>query len=612
MAQPLFTLRDAEIRFGLDILFSGIGFSIHAGDRFCLVGRNGCGKSTLFKTIVGDRELDAGERFVQQGATIGYLPQNMEGEGEQSIYEYVLEGLPKDERGEEYRYKVDQLLEPFDLDGALILNTLSGGQRRRAALARALIAEPDILLLDEPTNHLDIVAIAWLEEFIRSFKGGVIIVSHDRTFLANISNHIMWLDQGSMRTHDKGYAMYEEWSERILEEQEVQLQKLGRKLVDEEHWRRYGVTARRKRNMRRMGELQALRAQLRKERSRMVNAAGKVELPMLKSSDKSKLVAELEDVRKVYGSNVVIADFTTRIMRGEKIGVIGRNGSGKSTLVKMLIGDLEATSGTVKRGLKLKFAYFDQNRDQLDPKKTLWETLVPDGGDTVFVHGEKPRHVVAYLKDFLFEPKQAQTPTAALSGGEANRLLIAKILAQPSDVLVMDEPTNDLDVDTLDMLQEMLADYTGTVLVVSHDRDFLERTVSRIIACEGSGDVQEYAGGYQDYLVQSREYFAKRKAAQAPTPEAKPKKEAVERPASAQVKLSYKQQRALEHLPVEIAKLEAQAAAMEKELADPNLYTRDSKRFQKLTADLEATRATIAKSEEEWLEVSILAESLKA
>lgn len=614
MAQPLFTLRDAMVRFGgEDVLFSDISFSIHAGDRFCLVGRNGCGKSTLFRLIVGEREPDAGDRFIRQGAQIGYLPQQMAGDDQQSIYDFVLHGLAAEERGEHQRYRVDQLLEPFDLDGALDMATLSGGQKRRAHLARALIAEPDILLLDEPTNHLDIGAIKWLETFLGQYRGGVITISHDRAFLRSISNATLWLDQGHIRVNGKGYDAYDAWSEKIMEEEEARLQKMGRKLAEEEHWRQRGVTARRKRNMRRMGELQALRERLKRERSRLTHASGSVQLPPLKGAEASKLVVELEQVKKSFDGRTIIRPFTTRVLRGDKIGIIGRNGTGKSTLLRLMLGQLEADGGEIRRGAKLRFAYFDQNRDQLDPKKTLWETLCPDGGDTIFV-GERPRHVVAYLKDFLFDSKQAKAPAGALSGGEANRLLLAKILSQPSDVLVLDEPTNDLDVDTLDMLQEMLSDYEGTVILVSHDRDFMERTVSRIIACEGEGIVQEYVGGYEDYLVQSADFRRKRetekvqqtavKQASSPSPPKAETKKLAQ-------KLSYKQQRALELLPTTIAELEAKIARLEEKLADPSFYMRQPEAFADATAQLEETRQRLEQAEEEWLEAAMLSEQLK-
>lgn len=611
MAQPLLTLRNSVVRFGQEILFHDISFSIFPGDRHCLVGRNGCGKSTLFKVIVGEREADGGERFVQQGITIGYLPQQMEGDCAQDIYSYVLSGLAEHEQGEHQRYRADQFLEPLDLQGDAILSTLSGGQRRRAALAKALIAEPDILLLDEPTNHLDIVGIAWLEKYISQFRGGIVTISHDRAFLQAVSNRTLWIDQGVLRVNGSGYSAFEVWSERVAEEEEAKLQKLGRKLGEEEHWRQRGVTGRRKRNMRRVGELKALREKLKHEKGRMNTAGSRVQLPPMKESEASKLVAELDEVCKRYGENIVIQDFTTRIMRGDKIGVIGRNGSGKSTLLKMIVGTLEPDSGTVRRGAKLKIAYFDQNRAQLDPKQTLWQTLCPDGGDKVFVGGQY-KHVIGYLKDFLFDQKQAASPVSSLSGGEANRLLLAKILTQPSDVLVLDEPTNDLDMDTLDILQEMVSDYEGTVILVSHDRDFLERTVSRIIACEGRGEMGEYVGGYEDYVLQSaasRKLSANaEKVIKSKPLEAFPA--AIDKPKTSQ-KLSYKQQRALEVLPGTIDLLTQEIARLEQEFSDNTLFARDAQRFNEVMALLEAKRMALHKAEEEWLEAATLSESLK-
>jgi ABC transport system ATP-binding/permease protein len=616
MAQPLLTLRDVSVRFGSDTLFHHVGFSLFAGDRHCLVGRNGCGKSTLFRLMTGDREPDSGERFVKQGARIGYLPQQMDDHSGQNVYAYVLEGLPETEREDYQHYRIDQVLEPLEIQGEWVMDNLSGGQKRRAALARALVSDPDVLLLDEPTNHLDIAAIDWLEGYLRSFRGGIVLISHDRAFLEHSSNHTLWIHQGSLRVNGKGYSDFDAWSERVMEEEEAQLQKLGRKLAEEEHWRERGVTARRKRNMRRMGELKALREKLRRDRSRLIQAGGSVQLPPLKDSDASKLVAELEEVSKAYDGRTIIRPFTSRIMRGDKVGIIGRNGAGKSTLLKLIAGELEPDSGRIKRGA-LDVAYFDQNREQLDPRKSLWETLCPDGGDTVFVGG-KPRHVVAYLKDFLFEAKQAQTPVSALSGGESNRLLLARILAQPSDVLILDEPTNDLDMDTLDMLQEMIADYAGTVILVSHDRDFLDRTVGRTIACEGDGLVMEYVGGYQDYVSQSRQWREKQAQQSHKTP-AKPiasvAAEAQPAPqtgkAKAPTKLSYKQQRALDLLPSRIAELEETIGQLEQELSDAALYSRQPERFMEATHALEAARKALADAEEEWLEVAMLAEDMK-
>ncbi|MBM3618868.1 MAG: ATP-binding cassette domain-containing protein, partial [Alphaproteobacteria bacterium] len=580
----------------------------------CLVGRNGSGKSTLFRLIVGEREPDAGERFVRQGVSIGYLPQQMDDLPGQTVYEYVCTGLPANERGEEHHYKVDRVLEPLDVQGELAMASLSGGQKRRAALARALITEPDILLLDEPTNHLDIAAIAWLEGYLREFRGGVIIISHDRRFLEQSSNRTLWIDRGTMRALGKGYGDFEEWSEMVNEEEEAKLQKLGRKLSEEEHWRERGVTARRKRNMRRMGELHTLREKLKRDRSKFVAGGSMVQLPPLKESEASKLVAELENVAKAFGDKRIINSLTTRILRGDKIGVIGRNGTGKSTLLKMLIGNLEPDSGRISRGKTLKIAYFDQNRAQLDPKKTLWETLAPDGNDMVHVGGTV-KHVIGYLKDFLFDPKQAKTPVSALSGGEANRLLLAQILSQPSDVLVLDEPTNDLDMDTLDMLQEMLADYPGTVILVSHDRDFLDRTVTRTMACEGDGVVMEYVGGYEDYLIQSAEW-KKKQQAQAVKKDPKSTPETAAKPANtpapkAATKLTFKQQRALDMLPDYISELEEEVVALEAALADASFYTKNPAGFAESTTKLAAVRDALAKAEEEWLEVAMLAEQFR-
>ena len=604
MAPPLLTVRDAKVTFGGKPLFEGLEFAIHAEDKICLLGRNGTGKSTLMKVITAERELDDGVRFVQPGTQIGYLPQQIYVREDETIYQHVLEGQDTDDK----RYLADIVLAPFELSGDSMLNTLSGGQRRRASLARALVLEPDILLLDEPTNHLDIDGILWLEEYIKSYRGAVITVSHDRAFLSNVSQKIFLLDRGRLLVNGKGYSDYERWSEELEEQETARLQKLKGKIEEEEHWRRYGVTARRKRNMRRMGELAALRDKMRKERGEFARAGGSVKLPSLGANESSKLVAEMEGIYKSFGDKRIITNFTTRILRKDKVGVVGKNGTGKSTFLKILTGALQPDSGDIKRGAKLEISYFDQNRETLDPTKTLWETLCPLGGDSVKV-GNGFRHVVAYLKDFLFTPEQAKSPVRSLSGGEANRLMLARILANPGNVLVLDEPTNDLDMDTLDMLQELLMDYEGTLILVSHDRDFIDRIVTQTIAFEGDGQVDAYAGGYSDYLIQRKTLARAEKKSEKQRPLTE---NATQREAVKPTKLSYKHQRALEEFPAQIAAVEKEIAQLEETLSDSALYAKQPEKFSQLTQLLQAKQQQRTTLEEAWLEAEILREQLSA
>ncbi len=594
---PLLALRDVHITFGGKPLFTGVTMAVAKTEKVCLVGRNGSGKSTLLKVLAGMVDTDAGERFVQPGARIAYLPQDPLLTGA-SVTDYVAAGLPETEAHETFR--VDALLEALKIDGAKDPATLSGGEGRRAAIARALVGAPDALLLDEPTNHLDLPTILWLEEQLAAYAGALVVISHDRTFLTNVSRQTLWLDRGIVRRNEQGFGDFARWQDEVLDAEEAELARMDKKLAAETHWLHRGVTARRKRNMGRLRKLN----ELRKERRARQTGPRSVQFGIDAGDTSGKLVIEAEDIAKSYGGRTVVGAFSTRIQRGDRVGILGPNGAGKTTLLRMLTGDLEPDAGTVRLGTNLETAYFDQRRAQLDPERSVKDTLTDGAGDNVWVRG-RPRHVVGYLKDFLFEERQAQTPVKALSGGERNRLLLAKLLAKPSNLLILDEPTNDLDMDTLDLLEEVLADYDGTLLVVSHDRDFLDRLVTSTIAVEGDGTIQEYAGGYSDYLIQRGEREDKEKARPKQTPKpaepAKPK---------AQTKLSYNEQRDLEMLPKRMDALHAEIARLEATLADPGLYARDASAFQKASDALEKARGELEAAEERWLEIEMKREEL--
>jgi len=592
-APPLLALNDIRLRLGDNILFEGATLRLARGDRASLVGRNGSGKTTLMKIIAGLIEPDEGEVFVQPGLNIAYLPQEPAFALGASARDHVLAGGLAD-------HQADAALQRFGIDPDRPVNALSGGESRRVALARALGGSPDVLLLDEPTNHLDLATIEALEHTLAQHRGALLMVSHDRTFLSNVTNRTFWLDRRVVRRRDTGYSGFDQWQEQVLAEEARAMEKLDQKLAEEAQWLHRGVTARRRRNqgrLRRLKEMRALRATLLGD---MRKAAPKFEAE--DGEIKSKVVIDAKDVAKSYGDRAVIAGFTTRILRGDRIGLIGPNGAGKTTLLRILAGDLEPDRGRVRIARNLNVAYFDQHRAALDPAATLWQTLCPEGGDTVWVHN-RPRHVVAYLKDFLFDPEQAKSPVSSLSGGERNRLLLSRILARPSELLVLDEPTNDLDMDTLDMLEDMLGEYAGTLLVVSHDRDFLDRIVTSTIAVEGDGDAVEYPGGYADYLIQRRD-----SARRAPEPRDKLRKNdssAAEptRNGKRQTKLSYKDQRELEQLPDRIAALEKEIITLEKILADPGLYQRDAKRFAAATDRLADAKTELDHAETRWLEL---------
>jgi len=596
LAPPLLTLKSVTLGFGGRPLFRGVDLSVGAGERIALVGRNGSGKSTLLRLLAGEIEADAGERVLRQGARVSMLAQEPDLAGYETVLDYAAAG------GAAERHEAAALLDGLGVDGERAAAGLSGGAVRRAALARALAGAPDVVLLDEPTNHLDLPAIRWLEERLASGRFALVTVSHDRAFLGRVTNTTLWLDRGRLLRLDEGFGRFDAWSEEILEREAVEAAKLDKLIASETVWSHQGITARRKRNQGRLRRLHELRA----ERARRPKEAGSVRMEAAAAGPTGKLVIEAEGIAKSYGGKPVIRGFSTRILRGDRVGIIGPNGSGKTTLLRLLIGDLAPDAGRLRLGTKIEMVYLDQTREALAPGETPWSILCPRGGDQVMVGG-RPRHVVSYLRDFLFAEVQARSPVESLSGGERNRLLLARALARPSNLLVLDEPTNDLDMDTLDLLQEMLADYAGTVILVSHDRDFLDRVVTSTIGLEGDGAASEYPGGYSDYLSHRPAAGERRKPQPGKTGGApKPK------PSSQPRRLSYQQQRALAQLPGRIEALDRQIGDLEAKLADPALYARDADAFEAAAATLTRARNEKARAEEQWLELELLRESLES
>jgi len=602
---PLIQLRDIALTFGGTPLLESAELSVSAGERVCLVGRNGSGKSTLLKIAAGQIEPDRGTRFLQPGATVRYLPQEPDFAGFATTLSYVQAGLAPGNDAYQAQYLLDQL----GLTGSEDPAHLSGGEARRAALARVLAPSPDILLLDEPTNHLDLTSIEWLEAELKSRRSALVLISHDRRFLDNLSRVTVWLDRGTTRRLDIGFEKFEARRDEILAEEELEQHKLDRKIVAEEHWVRYGVTARRKRNVRRMAELQALR-QTRKDYR---GAAGKASILAAEAEKSGALVIEANGIFKIYDHRPIVKDFSTRIFRGDRIGIVGPNGSGKTTLLSVLIGTLAPDSGTIRLGANLQMASLEQSRDSLDSDWTLKEALTFGEGDTVTVGGQT-RHVVSYMKDFLFSPEQIGTALRALSGGERGRVMLARALAKPSNLLVLDEPTNDLDLETLDVLEETLADYAGTVILISHDRDFLDRVVNAVIVPEGGGKWNEYAGGYSDMLAQrgadiSLDKGTAKNGARAPKETRTAPAQSGEKPARR--KLSFNEKYALDNLPKQMAKLEIDVKALQAKLDDPTLYARDRAAFDATSIALAAVQADLHAAEEKWLELEMLREEIE-
>ncbi len=604
---PIAALRQARLTLGGAPLFVGVDLAVARGQRIALVGRNGAGKSTLMRIFAGAIEPDGGERFVQPGTVSRHLLQEPDFSGFATALDFASHGLAPDEL-----YRAQTELDVWDVPPDLDLTKASGGQGRRIALAAAFAQQPDLILLDEPTNHLDVGAIERLEKQLQSWRGAALIVSHDRRFLENVSTDVAWLRQGVVRTLDKGYRHFDDWAEEVETAEEKALDKLNVQLKAEERWMARGVTARRRRNMGRVRKLQAMRAEKRDRRIALTDAASSANLAVDSGAQSGRLGFECKALTKVFatpeGELPIVRGLDLRVMRGDRLAIIGPNGAGKTTLLKLLLGDLEPDSGSVRIGKNLEIAYLDQSRASLNDAATLWDTLAPLGGDQIMVRGH-PRHVAAYASDFMFDGKQLRQPVGALSGGERNRLTLALALARPSNLLVLDEPTNDLDIETLDLLEDMLADYDGTLLLVSHDRAFVDNVATSILTPQGDGRWLETPGGYADFVSQTGGAMAGPRRAATPEPAAS---QPAARPASPKVasKLSYKDARRLDELDALMPKLQAEIARLEAELADPALYTRDRKGFDARSQRVGEARETLEAAELEWLELAEKREAL--
>ena len=602
---PILSWEGLGLQQGGRWLFRELDLHIGPRDRLALIGRNGAGKTTLFKLIANTIEADKGKRSIQPGTRVVLLEQEPDFTGCETLMDYALRGTDAPQR-----YEVEAIAGQLGIDMERPAKTASGGEKRRAGIARALAMDPDLLLMDEPTNHLDLAAIDWLESWLGRYRGAFIAISHDRTFLKRLTRATLWLDRGSMRRKEVGFGGYEAWEEQVYAEEARAADKLDAKLKLELHWLERGVTARRKRNMGRLEALHRMRAQ----RASMIGKAGTSKLALATDDDsRTKSVIVAENVTKRFGERAIIRNFTLRIQRGDRIGVVGANGAGKTTLLKLLTGELEPDEGTVTLAKTLNGVMIDQQRSLLSADKKVRDVLA-EGGDWVDVRGVR-KHVQAYLKDFLFEPSLVDAPIVSLSGGERSRLLLAREFARKSNLLVLDEPTNDLDLETLDLLQEVIADYEGTVLIVSHDRDFLDRTVTVTLGLDGSGTVDIVAGGYEDWEARRKApaTVEKRKPA-GPVAAGVPASDmpTAQPPAASgrggKVKLSYKDQRDYDLLPARIEELEAQIAEGEQALADPGLYTRDPAKFARINAELEKARAEKNAAEERWLELAEMVE----
>lgn len=590
---PIFYIKSGFLSFADKTILSEIELYISPGDRVCLVGRNGSGKSSLMKIINGEYEIDSGEIFSDPVIRVGFLKQEVNLQLIGRIYDFVLENY-KDNL-EESKYKADIILAQLSIDGNDLLENCSGGQLRRVCLAKSLIDNPDILLLDEPTNHLDITAIEWLESYIKGYQGAVICISHDRTFQENISNKVWWIDRGELRKSSKGFKFYDQWRDEIIEAEEAALRKMNRKLEVEQGWLSTGVTARRKRNQKRLANLYRLRETYNAHQHHLRSAKARLQLELIEEVKKTKFIIEVENISYSYPGKKLFDNFSFKVKKGEKIGVIGPNGVGKSTFIKLLTKQVAPDMGKVKLGTNIEITYFDQYRSELNPEHTLKFTLCPTGGDQIVLQGST-MHVAAYLKKFMFDPKAANNKVSTLSGGEANRLLLAKALINPGNLFILDEPTNDLDMDSLEMLLEILADYSGTLIVVSHDRDFLERLVTRTLIFS-SGEIIDLYGGYNDYLKYHHQNN------EVKVTDKKPEKSLAKEQKNSSKKLSYKYVRLLEELPNQVEKMEAEIASIEQQLSVGDLYNSDHKKFNNLSVRHKELEIELNEKLSQWLEI---------
>lgn len=622
---PIYYIKDGNLSFGDKSVLIDIELYISPGERISLVGRNGSGKSSLMKVIFGDYELDSGQLYQDPYSKVGYLKQDVKDLPDVTIYDYVLSSFTEAEK-DSNKYNADIILKNLMIDGNLRLRNCSGGQIRRSLLAESLVRQPEILLLDEPTNHLDITAIEWLEEYVKSYKGAIICISHDRAFLENITNRVWWIDRGTLRRSQRGFKYYDDWRAEIIAQEESVLKNMNRKLDAEKGWLNTGVTARRKRNQRRLHALHRLREQLQSHEQHLRSAKSKLQLELEEEERKTKFILEAKGVSFHFKNKAIVDNFNIKIKKGEKIGIIGPNGSGKTTLIKLLLKELEPLEGRVKHGTNLEITYFDQHRTDLNPEHTLQKTLCPTGGDQIFMK-TKTMHVAAYLKNFMFDPRQMHDKVATLSGGEANRLLLAKALTNPGNLMILDEPTNDLDMDSLEILLEVLADYEGTLLIVSHDRDFLERLVTRTLVLTKENKIIDLYGGYEDYLKYYRKdddaaQDKKKKQSKSGSSVKNGNKSGKNSGANAdannegqpdkklRAKLSYKYERLLEVLPDEIEALDIKISSIEEELMDAELYSKNPDRFHKLSKELTDSKKSLEDKLQQWEEIELMKDNL--
>ena len=625
---PLLRLQNVHLAYGDNPLLNGIDLQLDKGDRLCLLGRNGSGKSSLMRVLVGEQKADDGEIWLQPGAVIARLEQDLPPAADITVFDYIVEDhsvvghslaqfemlshaadvdmaalekhqkIIEDNDGWSLQQRIDLLLRRLQIPREASMRSLSGGWRRRVSLARALSHNPDILLLDEPTNHLDVATIEWMEEHLLEYQGAIMFVTHDRRFLKKLANRIVELDRGNMLSWQGSYDDFLEYRERVQETEDRHNKLFDIKLAEEEKWIRQGIKARRTRNE---GRVRALKA-MRDERKQRIERKGNVSMTIDSADSSGKIVAELQGVSKAFADKVVIRDLSTTILRGDKVGLIGPNGVGKSTLIKMILGQLQPDNGTLQMGTKLEVAYFDQLRDQLDPESSVFDNI-SDGRDFIEIGG-KDRHVMSYLGDFLFPPARVRSPVKALSGGEKNRLLLAKMFSKQANLLVMDEPTNDLDVETLELLEEILGNFDGTLLLVTHDREFMDNVVTQTLAFEGQGVVREYIGGYQDWLRQRGPVAVEEKAAKKPAVNTKP----VAKPAAKTRKLSYKLQLELDQLPAKIEQMENEVAALEEEVGSAAFAALDHTDMTAKLDALSALQESLEAAMERWMELEAMAE----
>ncbi|MDX1916571.1 MAG: ABC-F family ATP-binding cassette domain-containing protein [Rickettsiaceae bacterium] len=596
MTTPIFYIKSGSLSFADKFIFDELELYLYPNDKICFVGKNGAGKSSLLKIITGEYHLDQGEIYKDPSVKISYLRQEATLSSESKIIDYLTNQIGSNEN----LYELEIILAKLSLDPNAIINQLSGGMKRRIMLATSLYNAPDVLLLDEPTNHLDINSITWLEEFIQNFPGAVVLISHDRRFLSNITNKIWWLDRGYLRKSNEGFKNFEQWQENIIEFEENQLRKLDKKLDNENLWLAQGVTARRKRNQKRLASLKTLRQQMQSFKSNLASSKAKLSMDIEKDIIKSRFILEVENLCFAYKDKNIINNFSIRITKGEKIGIIGPNGSGKSTLLKLLMKEISPTSGSIKYAHNLIVTYMDQQRLELCNHQSIASFLCPTGTDTVFLK-DKEMHIAGYLKKFLFDPKIKDAKISTLSGGEKNRLLLAKSLISPGNFMILDEPTNDLDADTLDLLLEILADYEGTLIVVSHDRDFLDKLVIKSLIFT-ENNIEEIIGGFAEYEnILLYKNAASPKARQTKT---NPQKDTIIQIVDKPKKLTYKDSRLLDTLPITIEFLETEIESIEKKLENPKLFLDEPKKFYQLTSHLEQKKEEWESALKQWLEVA--------